>query len=108
MRQCCCLQIHFSGTSSSSCNGVYRITGPKVTLVGGRRRRRAEVRSERSSFTMTAVVEEGAVALWIASEQPLHVVTRHGWEPIGVPMLVTRAEGTEILETRRPAGGDSL
>jgi hypothetical protein len=25
-------------------------------------------------------------------------VTKHGWSPIGVPLLVTRAEGTEIVE----------
>ncbi|MGA2401416.1 MAG: FIST N-terminal domain-containing protein [Syntrophobacteraceae bacterium] len=83
--------------------GAYRITGPRVTLVGG-------AAGDEQKFVQTfvfhngTVLEEGAVALWIASEQPLHVVTRHGWEPIGVPMLVTRAEGTEILEIGgRPA-----
>jgi hypothetical protein len=55
-------------------------------------------------FHNDKVVEEGAAALWIGSEQPLQVVTRHGWKPIGVPMLVTRAEGTEIIEIGgRPA-----
>jgi len=43
-------------------------------------------------FHNDKVIEEGAVALWIASEQPLRVMVQHGWEPIGVPMLVTRAE----------------
>lgn len=83
--------------------GVYRITGPRAPLVGG-------AAGDEQKFVRTLVfhndkvVEEGAVALWIASEQPLHVVTQHGWEPIGVPMLVTRAEGTEIVELGgRPA-----
>ena len=83
--------------------GVYRITGPKVTLAGG-------AAGDEQKFVQTfvfhdgAVVEEGAVALWIASERPLHVVTRHGWEPMGVPMLVTHAKGTEIIEIGgRPA-----
>jgi hypothetical protein len=83
--------------------GVYRITGPKVPLVGG-------AAGDEQKFVQTfvfhdgAVVEEGAVALWIASERPLHVVTRHGWEPMGVPMLVTHAKGTEIIEIGgRPA-----
>jgi hypothetical protein len=50
------------------------------------------------------VVEQGVVALWIASDTPLHVVTRHGWKPYGIPMLVTRAEGTTIQELGgRPA-----
>ena len=83
--------------------GVYRITGPRVPLVGG-------AAGDEQKFVRTLVfhndkvIEEGAVGLWIASEQPLHVVTQHGWEPIGVPMLVTRAEGTEIVELGgRPA-----
>jgi hypothetical protein len=55
-------------------------------------------------FHNDKVVEEGAVALWIGSDRPLHVSTKHGWDPIGVPMLVTRAEGTEIIELGgRPA-----
>jgi hypothetical protein len=34
----------------------------------------------------------------------LPIVTRHGWKPIGVPLLVTRAQGTEIIEIAgRPA-----
>jgi hypothetical protein len=77
--------------------GVYRVTGPKVTMVGG-------AAGDDQKFVRPYVfhndqiLEDGAVVLWIASEQPLKVVTRHGWEPIGVPMLVTRADGTEIRE----------
>lgn len=84
--------------------GVYRITGPKISIAGG-------AAGDDQKFVRPLVfhndqiVEEGAVALWIASQQPLRVVTRHGWEPIGIPMLVTRAEGTEIVELGgRPAG----
>ncbi|GAK55567.1 hypothetical protein Despr_2528 [Candidatus Vecturithrix granuli] len=83
--------------------GVYRITGPKVSITGG-------AAGDEQKFVRTfvfhndQVIEEGAVALWIASEQPLHVVMRHGWEPIGIPLLVTRAEGIEIIELGgRPA-----
>jgi hypothetical protein len=77
--------------------GVYRITGPKVTITGG-------AAGDELKFLRTfvfhegQVIEGGAVALWIASEHPIPVITRHGWEPIGVPLLVTRAEGTEIIE----------
>ena len=57
-----------------------------------------------SVFHNGDVITEGAVALWIASEQPLPVIARHGWEPMGLPMLVTRAEGTQIMELGgRPA-----
>jgi hypothetical protein len=77
--------------------GVYRITGPTVSIVGGGA-------GDEQKFVRTVVfhdeqiVEQGAVALWIASDQPLTVVTRHGWRPIGLPLLVTRAEGTQIFE----------
>lgn len=83
--------------------GIYRITGPQVAIIGGGA-------GDEQKFVRTFVfhddqiIEEGAVALWIASDQPLHVVTRHGWQPIGIPLLVTRAEGTEIIEIGgRPA-----
>ncbi len=77
--------------------GVYRITGPQVAIIGGGA-------GDEQKFVRIFVfhddqiIEEGAVALWIASDEPLHVVTRHGWLPMGVPLLVTRAEGTEIME----------
>jgi hypothetical protein len=55
-------------------------------------------------FLDDQVLEAGAVAVWIASERPITIVSRHGWEPIGVPLLVTRAEGTTLLELGgRPA-----
>jgi hypothetical protein len=83
--------------------GVYRITGPKVSISGGAAG--DELKFERTFvFHDDKVIEGGAVALWIASEKPIKVVTRHGWEPVGIPMLVTRAEGTEIIELGgRPA-----
>jgi hypothetical protein len=77
--------------------GVYRVTGPKVAIVGG-------AAGDDMKFIATYVfhddkiVEKGAVVLWIASDHPITVVTRHGWQPIGVPLLVTRAEGTSLLE----------
>ena len=83
--------------------GVYRVTGPKVSIIGG-------AAGDKQKFIRTfvfhddKVIEQGAVALCIASQHPLQVITRHGWEPIGFPMLVTRAAGTEIIEIGgRPA-----
>jgi hypothetical protein len=83
--------------------GVYRITGPKIAIVGG-------AAGDDQKFVRPCVfhndqvLDKGGLALWISSDQPLHVITRHGWEPIGVPMLVTRAQGIEIVELDgRPA-----
>lgn len=83
--------------------GIYRITGPRAPLVGG-------AAGDELKFIRTfvfhgdRVIEGGAVALWVGSKWPLPIVTRHGWSPIGVPLMVTRAEGTEIMELGgRPA-----
>ncbi|MFO0583125.1 MAG: FIST N-terminal domain-containing protein [Anaeromyxobacter sp.] len=85
--------------------GIYRVTGPRVGLVGGGAG--DEQRFVRTLvFHGDRVVEEGAVALWIASEAPLHAVTRHGWRPMGIPLLVTRAEGTRIMELGGRAASD--
>lgn len=83
--------------------GAYRITGPRVPIVGG-------AAGDELKFVRTFVfhdgdvVDQGAVALWIAGDDPFEVITRHGWDPIGVPLLVTRAEGVDIMELDgRPA-----
>jgi hypothetical protein len=77
--------------------GIYRVTGPRIPTVGG-------AASDSGQFGPTfvfhddAILEQGAVAVWIASDKPLPVATRHGWQPMGMPLLVSRAEGTEVLE----------
>jgi hypothetical protein len=83
--------------------GIYKGAGPKVALVGGGA-------GDEQTFVRTLVfhgdqvIEQGAVVLWIASEQPVRVVTRHGWSPVGAPMQVTRAAGTTIEQLDgRPA-----
>lgn len=83
--------------------GVYRVSGAKVALVGGAAGDEQRF-VESSVFHGGEVLHRAALVLWIASPHPLRVVTRHGWEPIGAPLLVTRAEGTEIVELGgRPA-----
>jgi hypothetical protein len=83
--------------------GVYKVTGPKTTIVGGAAGDELQFKAT-FVFDGDQVVEQGAVAVWIASARPLRATIRHGWEPVGVPLLVTRAEGTEIMELGgRPA-----
>lgn len=83
--------------------GIYRVGGPRVAIVGGGA---GDEYQQLPTMVMHGdqVLERGAVALWIASDVPLKVVTHHGWKPHGIPMLVTRAEGTRIQELGgRPA-----
>ncbi len=86
--------------------GVYRVTGPRVAIVGaGAGDEQKFVRT--LVFHNDTIVEEGAVVVWIASEQPLHVATQHGWQPIGVPMIVTRTAGTELIELGGRSAADA-
>jgi hypothetical protein len=83
--------------------GAYRIAGPKTAIVGGAAGDELQFKAS-YVFLDGEIVQEGAAALWIASDRPLRVSTRHGWKPVGVPLLVTRAAGTEIIELGgRPA-----
>lgn len=83
--------------------GAYKVTGPKTTIVGGAAGDELQFKAT-FVFHNDKVVEQGAVAIWIASEKPIQAVMHHGWEPVGVPLLVTRAQGTEIMELGgRPA-----
>lgn len=83
--------------------GIYKVGGPRVSMVGGGAG--DEYQNVHSQvFHGEEVVERGVVALWIASETPMPVVTQHGWRPQGAPMLVTRGEGSTVLELGgRPA-----
>ena len=48
-------------------------------------------------FCGTEVATDAAVALEILSTKPIGVGVRHGWEPVGEPLRVTRSEGTRIM-----------
>jgi hypothetical protein len=85
------------GDQQQLIQGIYRVTGPRIPTVGG-------AAADLLTFGPTMVfhddqvLERGAVTVWIGSEHPLKVVTRHGWEPIGMPMLVGRVDGTDLQE----------
>jgi hypothetical protein len=84
-------------------DGVYRVTGATIPLVGG------AAGADRGLdatyvFHDGAVLHDGAVAVWIGSDRPLHTVVGHGWEPLGLPHLVTRADELVVTELGgRPA-----
>jgi hypothetical protein len=83
--------------------GAYKVAGPMTAIVGGAAGDELQFKAS-YVFDDEEAIEQGAVAIWIASDRPLGATTRHGWKPIGDPLLVTRAEGTEIVELNgRPA-----
>jgi hypothetical protein len=83
--------------------GAYSVVGAGVPLVGGRTATdRAEVRA--LQFPGRAVLGSAVVAAAIGSDAPLGVGARHGWRPVGEPMLVTGSDGPVIAELEgRPA-----
>jgi len=91
------------GDQQELLNGIYRVAGFAVPVVGGaagddRQLTRTYV------FCGDQVLTDAAVALWIGSPRPLRVVAGHGWTPTGLPMIVTSVDGTLVREIAgRPA-----
>jgi hypothetical protein len=92
-----------SGDLQSLLNGIYRVAGAAVPVVGG-------AASPDWSMTETLVLHDdrvlrdAAVAVWIDSEHPITVASAHGWRSSGLPLLVTKVDGTLVHELGgRPA-----
>lgn len=84
-------------------DGVFRVAGAAVPVVGGAAG--ADHRLDATYvFHDDEVLADGAVAVWIAGDRPLRTVVGHGWEPLGLPHLVTRGDGYLVTELGgRPA-----
>jgi hypothetical protein len=83
--------------------GAYSVAGAGVPLVGGGG---AHPRHDgRSSLIYGgALLQDAVIGLAIGSDAPIGVGVRHGWRPVGEPLLVTRAVPGRVLELDgRPA-----
>jgi hypothetical protein len=92
-----------AGDMQSLLTGIYRVTGARIPVVGGAA---GDDRTFSGAFVFFGdqAMRSAAVAVWIGSEQPLRVVSGHGWKPKTLPMLVTRVNGVEVEEIDgRPA-----
>jgi hypothetical protein len=83
--------------------GAYSVAGAGIPLVGGVARH-----PEREEAAMllfgSAVLRDAVIGVAIGSDAPLGVGVRHGWRPVGDPMLVTRVAPGRVLELDgRPA-----
>jgi len=92
-----------AGDQQEIVRGAHAVLGGGVPLVGGCAGDDLEMR--RTFQLHDGQVLEGAVVgAAIGSDAPLGIGVRHGWRRIGEPLLVTRSEGTEVLELDgRPA-----
>jgi len=91
-----------AGDPQDIVRGAYSVVGAGVPLVGGGSF--AESPGAPVLLHGTEALRSGVVAAAIGSDAPLGVGVRHGLRPSGEPLLVTRAEGSRILELDgRPA-----
>jgi hypothetical protein len=83
--------------------GAYSVAGAGVPLVGG-----GSAHPEQEGSTTLiyggALLQDGVIGIAIGSDAPIGIGVRHGWRPVGDPLLVTRASPGRVLELDgRPA-----
>jgi hypothetical protein len=92
-----------AGDMQGLLTGIYRVTGASVPVVGGAA---ADDRRLETTYVFHngQVLTDAAVAVWIGGQRPLRVVSAHGWEPSGLPLLITKLDGQVVHEIAgRPA-----
>ena len=84
-----------AGDPQDVVRGAYSVAGPAVALVGGFAG--AQLHGNR-------IHRNSVVAAALGSSAPLGVGVRHGWRPLGEPLLVTASEGNWLQTLNdRPA-----
>lgn len=92
-----------AGDQQTLLNGAHKVVGAAVPVVGGAAGD-DRLLSKTFVFHGDQVLTDAVVAIWIDSPWPLTVVAGHGWQPIGLPLLVTKVDGTAVYEIAgRPA-----
>jgi hypothetical protein len=92
-----------TGDQSELVRGAYGVLGGGVPLVGGCAGA-CPAPSTSRQFHGTSLVQDGAVGARLRSDGAVGIGVDHGYQRIGRPMVVTRAQGGEVLELEgRPA-----
>jgi len=88
-----------SGDQADIISGAYRAAGPRIPLAGG-----GAGGEKPAQFANGHELVDSVVAVAIASERPIGVGVADGCRAVGVPSIVTRAEGRTLYELDgRPA-----
>jgi hypothetical protein len=84
-----------AGDQQEIVRGAYGVLGAGVPLVGGCAG--DDLRMTRTlQFHADRVLTDAVVAAGIASDAPFGIGVRHGWCPVGEPMLVTSSRGNRV------------
>jgi hypothetical protein len=92
-----------AGDKQEILRGAYGVLGAGVPLVGACA---GDDLGMARTFQLFGdqVLTDSVVAAGIASDAPIGIGVRHGWQRVGKPMLVTRSEGRRVYELDdRPA-----
>ncbi|HEY4095379.1 MAG TPA: FIST N-terminal domain-containing protein [Baekduia sp.] len=93
-----------SAGHADTVRGAYSVTGAGIPLVGGVAGHPVFEDSGTAVIYGASVLQGAVVGIAIGSDAPLGIGVRHGWRPVGEPMLVTQAEPGRVVELDgRPA-----
>jgi hypothetical protein len=84
-----------AGDQSEIVRGAYGVVGAGVPLVGGCAGDGLRMRATHQLFG-EEVLTDAVVSAAIGSDGPLGIGVRHGWRPVGEPMLVTGSADNRV------------
>jgi hypothetical protein len=87
-----------SGHQQALLNGMHKVTGAAVPVVGGAAGDDRLLQRTSVFHDKQIIADGGAVAIWVSSPWPLAVVADHGWKPVSLPLLVTKVDGPIVHE----------
>ena len=92
-----------AGDQQEILRGIYEVTGASIPLVGGCAGDDLKMKVTHQ-FHGRGVTTDSVVAAAIGSDAPLGIGVRHGWRPVGEPMIVNKSQGRVVyLLDGRPA-----
>ena len=86
-----------SGDQQEILRGAYTVAGAAVPLVGGCAGDDLQMATT-YQFHGGEVLTDAVVTAAIGSDGPFGIGVRHGWEPVGTPMMISRADGEVVHE----------
>lgn len=88
---------------AAAVRGVQAVLGRNFPIIGGSAGDDFRFKKTYQYFN-EQILENAVVGIGLSGKFSFGVGVRHGWEPVGLPMKVTRAEGAKLIEiNNRPA-----
>ncbi|MBU1167250.1 FIST C-terminal domain-containing protein [Patescibacteria group bacterium] len=88
---------------AAAVRGIQDILGKSLTIIGGSAG--DDFKFEKTyEYYNDQVLQNSLVGVGLSGQFSFGIGAQHGWEPIGLPMKVTKAEGAKLIEIdNRPA-----